>query len=83
MFQKLREEKVGTICKDYVNLKEISRFTELVGKGGFGKVYQYEQPATGRQLAIKVEEKVAKYVYVICNLEFLVDLYCEPWYVIG
>ena len=44
-------------------------------------MYQYEQPATGRQLAIKVEEKVAKHVYITCNLEFSVDLYCEPWYV--
>ena len=42
-----------------MNLKEKSAFTELVlGQGGFGKVYQYEQPETGRQLAIKVEEKV-------------------------
>lgn len=43
-----------------MNLKEKSAFTKLVplGQGGFGKVYQYEQPETGRQLAIKVEEKV-------------------------
>ena len=42
-----------------MNLKEITRFTELLGEGGFGKVYQYVQPGTGEQLAIKVEEKVA------------------------
>ena len=33
-----------------------------MGRGGFGKVYRYEQPLTGRQLAIKVEVKVATYV---------------------
>ena len=42
-----------------MNWKGITRFTKLIGEGGFGKVYQYEQPGTGEQLAIKVEEKVA------------------------
>ena len=51
----MRKEEVGSICKDYSNLKE--KYREL-GKGGFGKVYEYEQPDSGQKLAIKVEEKV-------------------------
>ena len=43
------------MCEEYVNLKE--RFKQL-GKGGFGKVYKYVQPDTGRTFAIKIEEKV-------------------------
>lgn len=58
MLQKLREEKIGTICKDYVDLKE--KFKEL-GKGGFGKVYEYKQPDSEKLFAIKVEEKVQLY----------------------
>ena len=56
-----------------MNLKEKStRLTQLVlGQGGFGKVYQYEQPETGQQLAIKFEEKVATYVLGICDLQLL------------
>ena len=54
--QKLRKEEVGTICKDYVDLNE--KFKQL-GKGGFGKIYEYKQSNSGQQLAIKVEEKVS------------------------
>ena len=59
-----------------MNLKEKStRFTELVlGQGGFGKVYQYEQPETGQQLAIKIEEKVAMYI-CLRNMQFAVALW--------
>ena len=53
--QKFRKEKIGTICKEYVDLK--GGIIEL-GKGGFGKVYKYEEPDNGRLLAIKVEERV-------------------------
>ena len=62
MLQKLRGEKIGTICKEYVDLKERLIEQSELGKGGFGKVYRYEQPDTGKQLAIKVEEKVCSYI---------------------
>ena len=55
VLQKIRKEKIGTMCEEYINLKE--RFKQL-GKGGFGKVYKYIQPDTGETLAIKIEEKV-------------------------
>ena len=53
--QKIRKDKIGTICKEYVNVKE--RF-KVLGKGGFGKVYKYEQPDNKQRLAIKIEERV-------------------------
>ena len=53
--QKIREEKIGTICKEYVNVKERFR---VLGRGGFGKVYKYIQPNIEQQLAIKIEERV-------------------------
>jgi len=55
VLQKFREKEIGTICKDYVDLKE--KFKEL-GKGGFGKVYKYKQSDTGKYFAVKVEQKV-------------------------
>ena len=65
--QKIRKEEIGSICKEYVNIKE--RF-KVLGKGGFGKVYKYEQPDTEQQLAIKIEERVCIYYnkYLAINL---------------
>ena len=40
---------VGTICEDYVNVQDKRK---KIGKGTFGKVYQYEN--FGQQFAVKV-----------------------------
>ena len=60
--QEFRKDQIGTICYEYVGLKE--NFKQ-VGKGGFGKVYAYVQPDIQRKLAVKVEEKVCNCTVIL------------------
>ena len=51
---------MGTVCSDYANVMVM----EVIGKGGFGKVYLYTSPS-GSQFAIKREQKVVQ--YTLCS----------------
>ena len=57
----MRECKIGTICNDFINLENM----ETIGKGAFGVVY-FHTMTSGEKLAIKKENKVHTYTYVIC-----------------
>ena len=53
LFQEMRESKIGTICNDFVDLKN----EDKIGRGAFGVVYLYTT-TSGEKLAIKKENKV-------------------------